>query len=275
MMGFLSRLSFLFLFVCVAFSGFSQKKGKIVSVNDENFNLDSLPHHILRELNRFRAEKGLDYLEFNNMMNQAADISAQKMAGSGKNKVEPDDTKSNLQSVGCTRRGEEVTMKAPISKGRESYKTADVCKVICEKWETNPKFKLVLENPKYTLVGIVCAVDEKGKKTFVSAVFGGFDITNDGADHRKEMNLRYNKKSKKLDDYAARKCKNCERWRNYDILHKGLKIEPDGKIYLEYNNSRELRRLLKKSSDGLAVDIVQKEQYTKSPDYNIVDNNLY
>ena len=30
---------------------------------------------------------------------------------------------------------------------------------------------------------------------------------------------------------------------------------------------------MKKTTDGLAVDIVQKEQYSKA-DYNIMDNNL-
>ncbi|MBL7917726.1 MAG: hypothetical protein JNM96_04965, partial [Bacteroidia bacterium] len=79
--------------------------------------------------------------------------------------------------------------------------------------------------------------------------------------------------SKKLKEPDARKCKNCDRWRNYDVLHKGLSVS-DGKVYLEYKNAKELRRLIKKSKDGLAFDIVQREQYTKA-DYNIVDNNLY
>ncbi|MBK6522988.1 MAG: hypothetical protein IPG08_12020 [Sphingobacteriaceae bacterium] len=56
-------------------------------------------------------------------------------------------------------------------------------------------------------------------------------------------------------------------------MHKGLSVS-DGKIYLEFKNSREMRRLLKKAKDGLAVDVVQRDQYTKA-DYNIVDNNIY
>jgi hypothetical protein len=260
------------LFIALSLNCFAQKDKK-KNMDDSNFKLDSLPNILLRELNRFRAEKGLDRLEFNQMMNEAAALSSDNMAGAGKDKIEPASTKKNLKKVGATKRGEEVTMKAPVNKGRESYKTDEVAKVIYDRWESNVKNLLVLNNPKYTLVGINCAMDDDGKKVFVSAVFGGYDITNDGAVHKKELAIPFNKTSKKLKDYEAKKCKNCERWRNYDVLHKGLVVE-NGKIYLEFKNSRELRRLLKKAKDGLAVDVVQREQYTKA-DYNIVDNNLY
>ena len=251
----------------------SAQKDKKKSVSDENFKLDSLPNVLLRELNRFRAEKGLGRLEFSDMLMDAAYLSADKMASSGKDKLEAKDTKKHLKKSGATPRGEEVTMKAPVSKGRENYKTEDVAKTIYNRWESNPKNLLVLTNPKFTLVGIQCMLDDDGKKVFASAVFGGYDITNGGAPYRKELTVPYNKGSKKLKDYDAKKCKNCERWRNYDVLHKGLVVAEDGKIYLEYKNARELRRLLKKSKDGIAIDIVQREQYIKA-DYNIVDNNI-
>lgn len=261
----------LLLFIVISLNGFSQKDKK--TFNDENFKLDSLPNHLLRELNRFRAEKGLDKLEYSDMLIEAAGESSIDMASNGKDKIELSDTKHNLKMAGATKRGEEVTMKAPISKGRESYKTEEVAKTIYNRWESNQKNLLVLMNPKYTLVGISCSIDREGKKVFASAIFGGYDITNGGAMYRKELAVPFNKGSKKIDDYDPKKCKNCERWRNYDMLHKGLSVA-DGKIYLEFKNSRELRRLLKKSKDGLAVDVVQRKQYINA-DYNIVDNNLY
>lgn len=269
----LSCMRYIFLLlIALSFNGFAQKNKK-KTIDDSVFKLDSLPNILLRELNRFRAQKGLDRLEFTTMMNEAAALSSETMAGAGKDKVEPATTKKNLKKVGATKRGEEITMKAPISKGREFYKTEEVAKVIYDRWESNVKNLLVLNNPKFTLIGINCAVDDENKKVFVSAMFGGYDITNEGAEHKKELAVPYNKTSKKLKDYDAKKCKNCERWRNYDVLHKGLVVE-NGKIYLEFKNSRELRRLIKKTKDGLAVDIVQRDQYTKA-DYNIVDNSIY
>lgn len=260
-------------FTLLTFTGaFSQKK-KNKTISDENFKLEELPRVILKELNRFRQSKGLDTLEMSEMLQFSGELSAEKMADSGKDKIEPKQTQKNLKKAGATKRGEEITMKAPVSKGRENYKTEDVAKTIYNRWENNPKNLPVVTNPKFTLVGISCMLDDDGKKVFVSAVFGGYDILNGGVVYKKQLEVPFNSKSKKLQGPDLRKCKTCERWRNYDVLQKGLYVN-NGKIYLKYSNSKELRRLLKKSTDGLAVDIVQRSQYIPA-DYNIVDNNLY
>ena len=261
---------FLLLFVC--FLSFGQKKAKKV-LQDPNFKPDSLPTVILKELNRFRTEKGLDTLQMSEMLQFAGDISADQMSYLGKDKVDPKQTKRNLKKAGATKRGEEITMKASLSKGKELFKTADVAKIVYNRWENNAKNLNVLMNPKYTLVGISCMVDEEGKKVYVSAVFGGYDITNGGVIYKDQLEVPFNTKSKKLKSPDLRTCKTCEKWRNYDQLIKGVYVWDD-KIYLKYHNSKDLRRFLKKSNDGIAVDIVQRSQYINA-DYNIVDNNLF
>lgn len=265
------------LFFAIAFIfasvGFAQKKGKNKEeAVDQNFKIDELPRVILKELNRFRQSKGLDTLEMSEMLVYASELSTDKMASSKKDKIEVKTTLKNLKKSGATKRGEEITMKAPISKGRENYKTEEVAKVIYNRWESNVKNLVPLTNPKYTLVGISCTEDDDGKKVYVSAVFGGYDITNGGAMYKKDLAVPFNSKSKKL-KVPDKACKTCERWRNYDVLQKGIYVEND-KIYIKYANAKELRRLLKKPKDGLAIDIVQRSQYVNG-DYNIVDNNLY
>jgi len=267
------RIIYALVFILLSFSFYSQKKDKKEEVKQDNFKLEDLPKIILKELNRFRLSKGLDTLEMSEMLVFSSELSAQTMATSQKDKVDPKTTLKNLKKAGATKRGEEITMKAPVSKGRENYPTEDVAKTIYNRWESNQKNLAVLLNPKYTLVGIMGQFDEDEKKIFVSAVFGGYDITNGGVIYRGELAVPFNKKSKKLKGPDTKGCKTCERWRNYDLLQKGL-YEKNGKIYLKYHNSKELRRLLKKATDGLAFDIVQKAQYVNA-DYNIVDNNLY
>ncbi|MBA3663899.1 MAG: hypothetical protein H0W61_06785 [Bacteroidetes bacterium] len=267
---------FLFIFIALLFSAssFAQKKGKQKKEekSDENFKIETLPRVILNELNRFRVSKGLDTLEMSEMLVFASELSTDKMISKKKDKVEVKTTLKNLKKAGATKRGEEISMKAPISKGRDSYKTDEVAKVIYNRWESNTKNLVTLLNPKYTLVGIACTADDDGKKVYVSAVFGGYDITNGGALYKKDLAVPFNTKSKSLKN-PDKACKTCERWRNYDVLQKGIYISGD-KIYLKYNNAKELRRLLKKPKDGLAFDIVQRSQYVNG-DYNIVDNNLY
>lgn len=250
----------------------AQKKVKNMII-DDNFKLDSLPNVILRELNRFRLSRGLDSIQMSEMLQYAGDLSTEQMAYLGKDKVEKKTTQRNLKKSGATKRGEEITMKASISKGKEYFKTEDVAKIIYNRWENNPKDLPVVTNPKYTLVGISCSVDDDGKKVFVSAFFGGYDITNGGVIYREQLTVPFNTRSKKLKLPEQRTCKTCDRWRNYDLLQKGLYVDGD-KIFLKYHNTRDLRRIIKKTKDGLAVDIVQRSQYINA-DYNIVDNNLF
>lgn len=268
----MKSILFSLLFVLFSQATFSQKKDKKEPVADENFKMEELPKVLLKELNRFRVSKGLDTLEMSEMLVFASELSTDKMASSKKDKIEAKTTLKNLKRAGATKRGEEITMKAPISKGRDNYKTEEVAKVIYNRWETNVKNLPVVLNPKYTLVGISCMEDDDGKKVYVSAVFGGYDINNGGNIYKKDLAVPYNTKSKKLKN-PDKACKTCERWRNYDLLQKGIYVKDD-KILLKYPNSKELRRLIKKPKDGLAFDIVQRAQYVNA-DYNIVDNNLY
>jgi hypothetical protein len=236
------------------------------------FRSDDLPKVLLRELNRFRLSKGLDTLEISEMLQAAAEMSAQDMADNDSEKTNRKNALKYLKTVGATQQGEELTMKGVISKGREDFSTEDVAKVIYNRWENNAKDLPILTNPKFTLAGIMCAIDEDGEKVYVSAFFGGYDITNGGVMHKKQLTVPYNTASKSLKGPNVKICKTCELWRNYDLLQKGLYVS-EGKIYLRYPNAKDLRRFLKKEKDGLAVDVVQRNQYTAT-DYNIVDNNL-
>ncbi len=238
----------------------------------QDFNLDDLPNHLVRELNKFRALNGLDTFEVNDILINAAAIDAKSMAKSGQAKVDPEKVKKNLVKSGGTNKGEETAMLAPVSKGRDTYNTAQVAKVIWTRWENTKKDKAVLLSPQYMMVGFKCTMDKDNKKVVAVAVYGGYDSFNAGAKKKKELAVPYNTKSKKLQAPDLKSCKNCDKWKNYDLLQKGLTVE-NGKIYLEYANLKDLKRLLKKTKDGLAVDIVQRAQYEK-PDYNIVDNNL-
>lgn len=238
----------------------------------DNFNIEDLPKILIRELNSFRLKNGLDTFEVNQVLVDAAAMDSKSMAKAGNVKVDQEKVKKNLVKAGGTKKGEELALAAPVSKGRDNYKTEQVAKVIWTRWENNKKDKEILLKPQYMLIGISCMMDKDNKKVIATAVFGGYDSFNTGAKKKKELAVPFNTKSKKLLTPDAKACKNCDKWKNYYILQKGLKVE-NGKIYLEYANLKDLKRLMKKPKDGLAVDIVQRAQYDK-PDYNIVDNNL-
>ena len=263
-------LSFAFILLLPIFL-FPQSNKK--NLNNEGFNVDSLQIIILKELNLFRASKGLDTLQMSEMLQSSGFLSTEKMIRSNKDKIETSQTLKHLKKAGATKRGEEITMKASIGKGKDHYKIEDVAKVIYNRWENNPKTLPILLNPKFTLVGIYCETDSENKKVYASAVFGGYDITNGGVIYKNQLAVPFNSKSKKLKNPDVKSCRTCERWRNYDQLIKGVYVEGN-KIFLNYANAKDLRRVIKKSKDGIAVDVVQLSQYINA-DYNIVDNNLY
>ena len=110
-----------------------------------NFKIDDLPNLLIRELNKFRIKNGLDTFEVNQVLINAASIDAKSFAKSGVIKVDPLKVQKNLVKSGGTKKGEETALLAPVSKGRDNYKTLDVAKVIWTRWENNKKDKE--ENP--------------------------------------------------------------------------------------------------------------------------------
>jgi len=87
------------------------------------------------------------------MLQIAGDYSSEQLSYLSNDKIEKKTTRKNLKKAGATPRGEEISMKASISKGKEYYKTEDVAKIIYNRWENNPKNLPVVMNPKFTLVG--------------------------------------------------------------------------------------------------------------------------
>jgi uncharacterized protein YkwD len=170
----------------------------ISAQSQDDFNINDLPNYLVRELNKFRLLNGLDTFEVNQILVDAATIDAEKMSESGQVKVDPEKAKKNLVKAGGTKKGEEVAMNAPISKGRDNYKTEQVAKIIWTRWENNKKDKVILLSPQYMMIGIKCVPDEGNKKAYAVAVFGGYDSFNEGAKKKKELAVPFNTKSKKL-----------------------------------------------------------------------------
>lgn len=236
------------------------------------FKVDDMQRLMLDELNKFRTAKGLETLESVTVLKNAASMSATDMADEESEKTTPDISIKYLQAAGATVKGSELTGKSITTKGKEDYRTTEVARMIYEKWETNDKALLILMNPMYKLCGVAAVMDELGEKVYVSMFFGGYDIVNDGIRQKKQLEVPYNTVAAKLQGPDVKACKACSQYRNFELLQQGITVEGD-KIILRYPNAKDLKRILKKPTDGIAVDLVQKAQYM-SAYYNIMDNNL-
>lgn len=248
------------------------QKNKKVPEQEKHINTDSITHYILTEINQFRKKNKLDTFELYEPLTHAAYNEAEDLSDDKSTKADPKELPKYLKPFGLTNKAQQLIGSNPLSKNKKDIPYKTIAQNITAKWFAGQKEKPILLNPKNIYVGIGMFPDNEFKKIYITTIYAGYDISNEGAAHKKEIKPSFNKLSKKFNPPNDKKCKNCKAFKNYELLHKGLYVEND-KIYLKYNNLKELKRLIKKPKDGIAIDIVQRAQYTKA-DYNIVDNNL-
>lgn len=277
------------LILCVVFLtniSFAQKKSKSKSKDkfeteqtESTVNTDSTAVLILKKLNDIRKGLNIDVLEYEPMLAKASAVQTESMAEKGKadltnSRGKYSTTGKRVIAFGGTKNAEEIVLSLSALKGKIPVTPEELADAIVKKWQTGKKELGIITSGNYVYASPSVTIDESGKKAFVSVVFGSFNTFNKGAGKkkRKELAVRYTRKNKKIKPRDDKACKNCEKFKDYEGLLKGLYIE-DGKVFLKYNNMKVFSQLISKPTDGLAIDIVQKAQYEK-PEYNILDNNL-
>jgi hypothetical protein len=259
-----------------AMHGFSQKKTtKPAPSND--FNTKEAEIALLKALNKVRIENKLDSLEYNDVLGKAAAIQSTDMAKNGKAQLENSKgkyktTQKRVISVGGTNKTQELVLATSIVKGKTTMSAQELADAAFYKWRVGKANQSVIKNADYLFASPSVTIDASGKKAYISIVFGSFNTFNSGADKKKELPVPYSSKTKKLKEPEDRSCNACKKFKDWEGLASGLYVE-NGKIYIKYANLKALSKFIRKSGDGLAVDVVQRAQYD-NPDYNIVDNNL-
>jgi hypothetical protein len=265
------------LFILLIFNislSFSQKK---TQPKESSIITSDVEVFILKELNKIRTLNGLDILEENPILSKASSIQATDMAKN--NKASLDNSKGKFKTTakrvvasGGTKNAEETVISVAAIKGKSEATPQDIADAVITKWKMGKKELAIIKNGNYVFASPSVRIDETGKKAYISVVYGGFNIVNDGAKMKKELKAPYTSKNKKIKAPDVRACKNCDKFKDYDGLQKGIYIK-DNKVFLKYANLKAFNKLIKKPKDGLAIDFVQKAQYD-NPKYNIYDNNL-
>lgn len=267
----------LILFIALAtINGFAQKKGAKPSTASD-FDTKAAEQALLKALNKVRIENKLDSVEFHPILGQAAAIQSEDMAKNGKAELENSKgkyktTAKRVVSVGGTVKAQELVLGTSIVKGKASMTAQELADAAFYKWRVGKQNQAIIKNADFVYASPSITIDASGKKAYISIVFGSFNTFNTGADKKKELAVPYTSKTKKLKAPEDRSCNACKKFKDWDGLAAGLYVE-DGKIYIKYANLKALSKFIRKSGDGLAVDIVQRAQYD-NPEYNIVDNNL-
>jgi uncharacterized protein YkwD len=248
------------------------KAGK---VSAENFAPEQVEALILKKINAYRGTKGLDSLRADEILEKAAADQAGYMAkkeevtkeqSSGKKK----DTGARVVFYGGSESADEVVISQAANKGKEFFSYDDLAGIIVDKWIKGKASLLTMVNPTYIYVGVGVVLEPASKKVYASVVFGSFNTFNIGAEKRNELAVPFTTKKFRLKKPINEKeCKSCAKFAEIDNLQKGLYVKDDI-IYFKYPQLKAMKKLLNDKRDGLAVDVVQKEQYPCAP-YNIYD----
>lgn len=274
----IKKITLLLLLITSGTLSFAQKKSGKTSASqppaEETAKAEQL---ILQGLNQMRSAAGLDSLETNDILAKASSLQADDMAKNNKAQLENSKgkyktTAKRVIASGGTRNAEETVLSVSAMKGKAAASPKDIADAVITKWKMGKKEQAIIKNANYVFASPSVKLDETGKKAYVSVVYGGFNIVNDGAKMKKELKTPYTTKNKKIAAPDARTCKNCDKFRDYDGLEKGLYVKGN-KVYLKYPDLKAFNKLIKKPKDGLAIDFVQRAQYD-NPKYNIYDNNL-
>lgn len=245
-------------------------------IDVEDFDSELLSKLIINKVNKYRLKAELDSIVYDITLTNAADDQSEFMArqemvtekGRGRKKT----LGKRIMYYGGSNYGYELVGKISPKKGKEKYTYDEVAENIVFKYVKNKKKSQIINNPLFIFIGVGCTLDFEKKKIYTSIVFGNYKSFNNGANRAKEMNTPFTKKKYGLKPFDDKTCKNCKKYKNIEDLQKGLYIKDDA-IYFKSNNLKALKKLLKNPKDGLAVDIIQREQYTCTGD-NIIDNNL-
>lgn len=173
-------------------------------------------------------------------------------------------------STGATKRVEELITRVKATKGIEDYSYFDVANEVVLSLLKNQKTNATVLDKRYTFIGIGCDVDGWNKYCYVSIVFG-----NDLSFNRGEVsykNTTYTRKTYGLKPYDEKICRKCA-VRNIELLQKYIQVKGTD-VYFVHPNIKDLKRIIGKDNDGLAIDIVQHSQFPCNSASNDVDYNF-
>lgn len=240
------------------------------------FHEELLEEIIFDQINAILEKKEFDKKNKNDLLKLAAKDQAEYMAIKESSELIRDDkekrtTGERLLAFGGSKQAVELSAKTSIKSGKIPYTYAKIADDIVFGWFSSSKKAILLESFEYNLAGISVKLDDSKRKVYTSIVLGNYKSFNEGPKFISNLKTPYSEKTYGLTDPDPVFCKKIDRYNHVMDLHKLLKIENDI-IYIETENSKELKKLIGKKKDGIAVDIIQKDQFSCAGP-NIVDHD--
>lgn len=166
-----------------------------------------------------------------------------------------------LKKYGLTHRGTEIVTKARATLGIQEYSYYDLCIELINPILKNQKLSKQLLDRQYTFIGLACEPDELMKSIYVSIILGNDRTFQVFKSSPLDKNLPITKGKGGLDYYDDALCRKCLEDNSYELLSNMITIDQEGNVYLDYDDSKVLRKLIGRDGDGIVLDFVQMSQY--------------
>ncbi len=242
-------------------------------IDIDQFNASLMQHLILVEINKERRKQNVEELTAERILTQAAKEQAEGLADDEANKIyDPGETPDLVIDYGGTSHATELVSRMSVRKGADYFPYSELALETVTRWAESKKYSLKLLNPAFHFVGVGICLGDRGRKVYISIIFGNYFTFNPGAELIDDLEIPITTKSYGLIGRDDRICSKIDRFK-LNKLQDGLSVK-EGYIYFKTDDLKEFKRIIKRDSrDGLAVDIIQREQYLCNGS-NIVDFEL-
>src|SRR5690606_36396775 len=154
-----------------------------------------------------------------------------------------------------------IDMEAKVKVGdetrRRNLKTyGEVADYVVSSWIKDRYMSKNLENKSFYTFGTAITWDKKSKSIFVNQVYGSEPfILPDG--------VPFVKDDYKIEPYNKSKCNELERSYSYlpELMSDNLYVK-DGELFFYFHDLNLLKNILKTNKDGIAIDIISREQFS-------------
>lgn len=166
-----------------------------------------------------------------------------------------------LRKYGLAGNGVELVAKTKAYLGETEYSYYDLCLSVVQSLLKNVKTADILLDKQYSYVGIGFNTDILMKSMYFSIVLGNDRTFNDYKAPYGAKDLPYTRGMSGLKSYDDKVCKKCAAEPGLEVLSEYVSINKNGDVYITCNDYKNLKKLIGKEGDAIALDFVQKSQY--------------
>ena len=166
-----------------------------------------------------------------------------------------------LRKYGMAGNGEELVAKTKAYLGEAEYSYYDLCFSIMQNILKNVKTAEVVLDKQYTYVGIGFNTDVLMKSMYFSIIMANDRTFNNYKAPYGAKDLPYSKAMAGFKAYDDKICKKCAAETGLEVLSEYVTVNKNGDVYLNCDDYKNLKKLIGKEGDAIALDFVQHDQY--------------